>query len=159
MEVVKYQIIFADNFITDELISSLGIEDTCPLRCDKYHLLHEVWPSSSSFGEMYLASIKVYLVAMLDSRTKDQWDNAYNRALKVLQNNPRKAKKLQDIYNRPSYYSGYYLRSIKGNMRYQGSTPAEINHSSNVAYFGNGNNWTVMKQINEMMKRQQNHEK
>ena len=66
------KIIFADNFIAEELLSSLGIEDTCTLRCDKYHLLHEVWPSGSSFGEMYLASIKVYLLAMLDSRTKDQ---------------------------------------------------------------------------------------
>ena len=75
------------------------------------------------------------------------------------QNNPRKAKKLQDIYNRPSYYSGYYLRSIKGNIKYQGFIPAEINHSSNVTYFGNGNNWTVMKQINEMMKRQKSYEK
>jgi hypothetical protein len=44
-------------------------------------------------------------------------------------------------------------------MRYQGSTQAEINHSSNVAYFGNCNNWTVMKQLNDMLKRQQNHEK
>ena len=96
---------------------------------------------------------------MLDSRTTEKWDNAYNRSLKVLQNNPRKAKKLQDIYNHPFYYSGYYLRSIQGNMKYQGSTPAEINHSSNVAYFGNGNNWTVMKTINEMMKRQKSHEK
>ena len=43
------KIIFADSFITDELLSSLGIEDMCTLRCDKNYLLHEVWPSSGSF--------------------------------------------------------------------------------------------------------------
>ena len=93
---------------------------------------------------------------MLDCRTKQKWDKAHHRALKVMQNNPRKANKLDDIYHCPTYYSGYNLRSIRRNMRYQGSTPAEINHASNTAYFGRGNNWTVMKLINEMMKRQKN---
>ena len=49
--------------------------------------------------------------------------------------------------------------SIEGNRGHRGSTPAEINHASIVAYFGKGNNWSIMEQINELMKRHQNHEK
>ena len=49
--------------------------------------------------------------------------------------------------------------SIEGNRGHRGSTPAEMNHASIVAYFGKGNNWSIMEQINELIKRRQNHDK
>ena len=153
------KLIFADNFITDQLLSLLGINETCTLRCDHYHLINEVWPTATSFGETILAKVKNNLLQMLTGRTKKIWDNAYSTACNILKTNPRKKKKLEDIYNRPTYYSGYHLMSIEGNRGHRGSTPAEINHASIVAYFGKGNNWSIMEQINELMKRHQNHEK
>ena len=36
--------IFADNLVTEELLHMLGINQTCQLRADSHHCLHEDWP-------------------------------------------------------------------------------------------------------------------
>ena len=96
------KLIFADNFITDQLLLLLGVTETCTLRCDRYHLVNEVWPTASSFGETILAKVKNYLLQMLTGKTRKIWDQAYNIACNILKNNPRKKKKLEDIDNWPT---------------------------------------------------------
>ena len=47
----QIKIIFADGLIRQSLISSLRISDTCLLRGDYYHHMHEVFPKAHNFGE------------------------------------------------------------------------------------------------------------
>ena len=63
------KIIFADQKITIRLLVMLGIEETCVLHGDYYHLTRKVWPAA--FGVQAYQQIKTYLSAMLRSRTKE----------------------------------------------------------------------------------------
>ena len=58
------------------------------------------------------------------------------------------------MYDRPSYYSGYYLADIPGNINLHGTAPAEINHSSIVAHFGESGAWSLVYQIKKLLDRQ-----
>eukprot|EP00978_Attheya_sp_CCMP212_P028018 scaffold95570_cov51-Attheya_sp.AAC.1 len=76
---------------------------------------------------------------MLDSDTQEQWDVAANHAKKKLEQWPHLSSFIDDIVRNPSYYAGYYLKLIVGgSLGKNGSSGAESNHSSVVAYNGNG---------------------
>jgi hypothetical protein len=38
------RLIYADQLISGAVLVDLGIQETCTLRCDYYHLLEEDWP-------------------------------------------------------------------------------------------------------------------
>ena len=48
----QVRIIFGDQLISQGLLVSMGIEDTCLLRPDFYHLTNEVWPKAENFGQV-----------------------------------------------------------------------------------------------------------
>ena len=50
---------------------------------------------------------------------------------------------LDEIYEKSSYYVGWYLRNMTGNMRSLDSAAAEINHFSIAVYLGEVANWTI----------------
>ena len=77
------KIIFADGLIKQTLLTRLKISDTCVLRGDYYHLMHEVFPKSHNFGELVFACISKYLRNMLISKTVDEWENSYKSAALV----------------------------------------------------------------------------
>ena len=62
---------------------------------------------------------------MLLSAKKDECDCAYESAAIFLASDPRKLRKLDDIYGNPSYYCGYIIRVIRGNLNAKGSVPSE----------------------------------
>ena len=68
-------ILFGDHKVTPASMASLGIQETCLLRGDYYHNMSEVFPKK--FGEHFFA-IKVYLKAMLESKTEEEWSSAYH---------------------------------------------------------------------------------
>ena len=103
----------------------MSINDTYALIYYYYHLINEVWPSVSSFGEVKLSQIIQYLNAILISYIEYQWHNAYNDASLISSDNPKKQLILKYIYNIPTYYDGYYLCSIEVNLIYRGSTAGE----------------------------------
>ena len=92
---------------------------------------------------------------MLNSDTKEQWDICYNKALKVIEADPRVVEKLVHIGQSESYYAGYYLKNIEGNLGLRGSSPVESNHSSNVAHLGKGASWSISEHIAHLFNRQQ----
>ena len=61
------------------------------------------------------------------------------------------------IYNDPVYYSGYYIRTLPCNLRLTGDAAAEQNHSSIKSHHIDGKTWSLMKQAQSMMERQQLH--
>ena len=64
-------------------------------------------------------------------------------------------RKLGSIYLDPVYYSGYYVKGTKCNLNVMGSTPAEQNHSSIVAFNGKSASWNIAQQLEKLLSRQQ----
>jgi hypothetical protein len=151
------RIVFADQKITPTVLQDLGIEDTCILRGDFYHLLNEVWPSH--FHSSVYPTIKKFLGTMLLSKTLEEWENAYSCASEVLISRPRMKSALDAIYHATEQYAGFYLRSIEGNLMMNGDVSAEQNHSGVVSYLGEGASFAVAEQVTHLLKRQQNNDK
>ena len=78
------QILYADGLVTKKLLLNLGITETCILHGDFYHLYKENWPKPENFGITVFRLIKPYLLKILLSKTKTEWDNACNQASSTL---------------------------------------------------------------------------
>ena len=79
---------------------------------------------------------------MLLSKTEEEWKSSHNEAVTILVDKLRKLEKLQEIYDRPAYYAGYYVKKIPGNLNANGSAPSEANHLSFTDHFGGSGAWT-----------------
>ncbi len=151
------KIIFADQKITPTILQDLGIEGSCTLRGDFFHLLNEVWPEQ--FHVSLYPQLRKFLSAMLLSNTVQEWDNSYSCAAELAQTNPRSLSALDAIYQNHTKYAGNYLRSIEGNLRMNGDVAAEQNHSGVVAYLGLGAAFAIAEQITHLLNRQKNLDK
>ena len=149
------RIIFADGLITDRLLSDLKIKDTCILHGDYHHLYNKVWPNSDNFGQHIYVKIKSHLKKMLLCENKSQWDIAYLQASEILKDYPSKLDLLTSIYNNSSYYSGYVIKEVEGNLGLHGSCMAEANHSSVVSHLGPGGLISISNHLTKLLERQQ----
>jgi hypothetical protein len=145
------KIIFGDQALTNQSLCDLGIQCTCILRGDYYHLINEVWPTN--FGNQLYHLIRGHLDRMLLG-LKEEWEHSYTSAKKHLLVDAEKLCVLQQIYNEPSHYAGWFLKNIEGNLLLDGSVPAEQNHSSVAAHLGRGGSWSVAEQVTKLLKRQ-----
>ena len=153
LDSVKF--ICADQKITPHLLCMLSIEETCILHGNSWHLLNEVWPKPHNFGDRF-HEVKHFLKSMLQCRTQNKWDAAYQGAWLLLANSPMRVDKLDIIPSNPKYCAGYYLTSIaEGSIRKQGDTPAEQNHSLVVAHIGKGGTFQIVEQCKSLLERQQ----
>lgn len=73
-----------------------------------------------NFFTVTMASIGKWL-----RENKDQCDRAYQTATLFLIDDPSKINKLEKIYQNPSYYCGYIIRALRGNLKCSGSVPSE----------------------------------
>jgi hypothetical protein len=152
------RLIYGDGKIVQSLLTQLDIDATCTLRGDKWHLLNKVWPDK--FGSTHYPSIRKYLVTMLDSKNVEEWNGAANQARDELKSYPHLVSWIDEIHETPSYYAGYFLKcTLGGSLGKNGSSAAESNHSSIVAYNGNGANWCISDQIHHLLERNQNRAK
>ena len=126
----------ADGLVSKRLLINLGIQNSCLLHGGYYHIFRENWPNENNFGTTIFRLIKCYLSAILLSQTEKDWERAFESAASLLIGHPHKLELLQKIYNNLEYYGGYVTRRIIGNLSLNGSTPAEQNHSSIVAFNG-----------------------
>jgi hypothetical protein len=76
--------IFSDCFVTNALLQSLGIEDTCNLGWDAYHLFREDWPSY--FGNALWPVVKDSMSKMLFGETEVQYHDGFNSAIVLMRN-------------------------------------------------------------------------
>ncbi len=90
--------------------------------------MSEVFPKK--FGEhFFVAIIKAYLKAMMESKTEEEWTSAYFQAKQRICFRPDKVELLDGIYENPTYYSGYVLYNHPGSLDMRGGVAAEQNHS------------------------------
>jgi hypothetical protein len=59
--------------------------------------------------------------------SKEEWELSYTSAKKHLLHDAEKVSSLDQIYNDPSHFAGWFLKN---------TVPAEQNHSSGVAHLG-----------------------
>ena len=151
----KLQILYADGLVTKKLLNNLDITVSCILHGDYYHLMKENWPKPENFGSVVFSLIKPHLIKMLLSKTKSEWDLAFNEASSKIQAYPLKLELLQNIYNDPDYYAGYITRKIVGNLSLNGTAPSEQNHSSIVAFNGEIMLGSICDHLKSLCERQQ----
>ena len=85
------------------------------------------------------------------SGTKDEWETSYSSAKTHLLNDAEKFSALEEIYQDPSHYAGWFLKKIEGNLFLNGSIPAEQNHSSVAAHLGARASWSVVEQVSKLL--------
>jgi hypothetical protein len=135
----KIRIIFADMKVTDTLLSKLGIQDSCGLRCDMWHMMNEVWPKQNAFGSVHYDSVRHFLKGMLESRDEEYWENCYKSARRELmfRRQTEMAQYLDIIHVKPSYYAGYYLHTVLGgSLGKNGDTTTRIARSLKILSSG-----------------------
>lgn len=147
------KLIFADEFISENILVDLGIQNTCTLRGDYHHLLNEVWVET--FGKFLCSKMREYLKLMLMG-TKHEWEFAYEECKLLLSEDAQKMSSLQEIYSNPKYFAGWYLRQMEENLNVNGSVPAEQNHSSISSHLGKGASWCIAEHIKNLIVRQRN---
>jgi hypothetical protein len=86
--------------------------------------------------------------------SKEEWELLYTTAKTFLLHDAEKFAALEHIYNNPSLFAGWYLRTIEGNLFLNTSAPAEQNHSSVTAHLGTAAILSVVEQVERLLARQ-----
>jgi hypothetical protein len=144
-------LIFGDQGLDQKIMVDLDIPTTCILRCDYYHQIHEVWPHT--FGTHLFQKIRGHLDRIFLG-TKEEWELSYSSAKTFLLHDAEKFSALEGIYKNSSYFAGWFLETIEGNIFLCGSVPAKQNHSSVAAHLGPGASWLVVEQVSKLLDRQ-----
>jgi hypothetical protein len=83
--------------------------------------------------------------------SKEEWELSYTSAKTHFLCDAKKFSSLEEIYNNPSHYAGWFLKKIEGNLLLNGSIPAEQNHLSVAAHLGAGASWSVVEQVFKLL--------
>jgi hypothetical protein len=127
--------IFSDCFVTESLLQSLGIENTCNLGWDAYHLYQEDWPSY--FGSTLWPVVKDAMSKMLFGETEVHYLDGFNSALASMRNKDCKyTVYLQKWHRNRDKFAKHIVSHRAGSLRRHGSSHAEQNHSSFVQRIG-----------------------
>ena len=70
----EVKIIASDCFVTQSLLSGLGIDSTCHLMWDHYHILEVVWPTK--LGPVFFGENCHLLMQLLNAHSKPIFDSA-----------------------------------------------------------------------------------
>ena len=147
------KIIFGDKFITQDLLSILGIENTCVLQCDYCHMLEEV--TKEQFGELLHSKIRDDLIQMFKG-PKSLWESSYHNILNQLQGDAEHIQSLQKLFNNPKYYAGWYLRRIELNINIKGTQSSESYHGTIKKSFKKNRKWSIATNIAKLYRPHKN---
>ncbi len=117
------KIIFADQQITPTVLWDLGIEATCTLQGDFY-------PYSMRYGLNNFILLSTPSSEIPQCYAVIQYNRGMGKQLLLCsslaaQSTPRSLSALNAIYNNPTKYAGFYLRSTEGNLHMNGDVSAE----------------------------------
>ena len=152
-------VMFGDCFLDDSLLVKLDIDDTCTVVWDHYHLIHQVWPNAEKLdGKFDL--IKPQLEGMLYAKTQQNFDDCYLLIQNALSSHPSTLDYLKHFHDHQKKFASFHVRSIVGNLGKLGSSHAEQNHSSIVAFLGKERtNLNLVDQMGCLLQRQNEKER
>jgi hypothetical protein len=147
-------IIFADCGVTNSLLGPLGIEKTCNVIWDSFHLLSKVWPEA--LGEHIFIKVSTLLRDMVYSKTEEDYKKAFqNVTCRLESKHPQALEYLNGFYIKPKTYAQHFVRTLPDNLGKSSSQGAEANHSSVVAHGSAGSKQDPVKKIENLLERQE----
>ena len=133
-------VIAADGFINQNCVTNKFGLPNATYMCDTWYLFDSILPKR--FGVDTYNLIKTYLQSMCYSKTESQFEQAYNKAMKILQSKASRDENHEDqlrkFYNDRNTYTSYILSKKRGTKGCHGSSISESNHSSILVHLNEG---------------------
>ena len=133
-------VIAADGFINQDCVTNKFGLPHATYMCDTWHLFDSILPKR--FGIDTFGQIKPYLQSMCYSKTESQFDEAFTKAMSVLQDKPFRDENLEEqlrkFYNERTTYASHILSKKRGTRGCHGSSISESNHSSVLVHLNEG---------------------
>ena len=108
--------IFSDCFVTDSLLESLGIQNTCNLGWDAYHLFQEDWPSY--FGNSLWPLVVDSMRKMLFGFSEAEYLEGYTSAITSMRNHEnRYTEYIQKWHHNRDKFAKYIVSHQAGSFR------------------------------------------
>jgi hypothetical protein len=112
-------LIFADGIVSDLLLETLGIQDTCHLCLDAYHLLAFDWPKQ--FGPALWPRLQVNFRKLLYADSEAVYDEAYNSLLRVFTGMGSQSHYnylINHVHNKRHKFVYFHVASFKGELAF-----------------------------------------
>ena len=119
---------------------------------DRYHLINHVW--KYGFRRSY-SKVKELLEKMIDSYSKEKYEEALSQCRVLLQDNPKELDYLnQSVHSNRHLFARCITIEYDGLMGKRGTSHSEQNHSSIVSLVGPQFSDNLVHQLQRMLNRQ-----
>jgi hypothetical protein len=113
------RLIFGDGIMGQSLLQSLGIETTCHLGYDAYHLFNKDWPDH--FNKLW-SKLQDNFEGLLYAAGQEQFDSHVEEIKLVLADHPRHLDYLQrEVLDHQKNFARHHLRAVKGKLLWEAS--------------------------------------
>jgi hypothetical protein len=147
------KVIFGDCSVTESLLPLIHLDsEETSIFWDHYHLQDHVWKRGLS-PSVY-ASVIHNLLNMINAPTKDAYDQEWEVIKNILGPHQQAVSYLRGFYEKPERIAKYMLDKVHLSIGKRGSSHAEQNHSSHVAYLGSGGAKEIEEHIEGLIRRQ-----
>ena len=136
-------VVAADGFINQDCVTNKFGLPHATYMCDTWHLFDSILPKR--FGVPTFTLIKSYLQLMCYSKTEVQFEEAFNKAMNILQEKSDRDENLEEqlrkFYKECSMYASHILSKKRGTRGCHGSSISESNHSSVLVHLNEGDKY------------------
>jgi|GEM_PF-4980773 len=119
--------IFADGIMSISLLKKLGIEDSCSLILDKYHLIEVDWPKVFKW---HYPNIKTLLKSMVESYTEDDFMERFEDVRSKCPDQIHQEYLEKEVFANRKHFVYYWTKNYAGHLNRLGDSGSESNHSS-----------------------------
>jgi hypothetical protein len=117
------RLIFANCFITDELIPMVGLErPNTSIVWDSFHLKSKVWPEQ--LGQHKFNELESDLAKMICGETREEYEDAYNCIAVNLRSKPDKLQYIKKFYDHPERFARHFVKTVPSNCAKTSSQPS-----------------------------------
>jgi hypothetical protein len=148
-------LIFADCGLSNDFLPLVGMQTTCRVVWDSFHLLNKVWPDE--LGESIFAQVQEFLSNMVHAKTEAKFKEAFAAVeFRLRLNHPQALEYLKKrFYDHPERFARYTILSLPDHLDKTSSQGAESNHASVIANGEAGSNQDLVYQIQNLLERQE----
>lgn len=119
--------IFADGIMSVSLLRRLGIEDSCNLILDRYHIVEVDWPKA--FGWHYF-KIKDLMKRMVESNSEDDFMTRFEDVRRRCPVQSHQEYLMKEVYAHRKHFVSFWTQKYSGHLDRLGNQGSESNHSS-----------------------------
>ena len=140
-------------FLTESLLPLIDLDpqDTV-IFWDHYHLIDHVW-KKGLLPSLYDLIIQ-NMIKMINASTKESYDQEWQIIKSILAPHQQALSYLKGDYEKPQQIAAYTLDKVPLSLGKRGSSHAEQNHLSHVAYLGSGGAREIEEHIEGLIRHQ-----